>query len=152
MQALDDSFLRFFFPTILWICTTLAFFHSHAYIPLSIQWLKMSLNCLQMEVLHIFMMRILTLSWPCALFGSSFTIVLSMSSSVILTQNSLASVLQSKAGGSWLLLLVNEHWFAKNELSSSAFFLKSVMYSLFSNRGGIHGIFLPIRKLFKMDH
>ena len=37
---------------------------------------------------------------------------------------------------------------AKNELNSPTFFLKSVIYLLFSNSSGI---FLPIGKLFKMD-
>ena len=34
----------------------ISFFHLHGYISLSMQWLKMSLNGLQMEVLHIFIM------------------------------------------------------------------------------------------------
>ena len=97
------------------------------------QWFKMSLSGLQMEVLHIFIMPILILSWLFALFGSSFAIVLSMSSSVILTENNLLFVLQDKVGGSWLLLLIKEHRFAKNELNSSVFF-KSVIYSLISKQ------------------
>ena len=70
-----------------------SFFHSRGYIPLSMQWLKMNLNGLQMEVLYIFIMRMLILSWPCALFGSSFAIILSMSSSVILIEYNLSFVL-----------------------------------------------------------
>ena len=41
-----------------------------------------------MEVLHIIIMRILILS--CALFGSSFAIILSVSSAVILTEDNLS--------------------------------------------------------------
>ena len=48
-------------------------------------------------------------------------------------------------------MLIKEHWFAKNELNSSAIFFKYVICSLFSNSIGIHGIFFPIKKLFKMD-
>ena len=71
----------------------------------------------------------------------AFSIILSMSSSIILTEDNLSFVLKDKVRGSWLLLLIKEHWFAKNELNSSTFFLKSVIYSLFSNSGGIRGIF-----------
>ena len=38
-------------------------------------------------------MQALTLSWPCALFGSRFAIILNMSSSVILTEDSLSFAL-----------------------------------------------------------
>ena len=126
--------------SFLCIGTTLAFFHSHGYILFSMQWLRMSLNGLQMDLLHIFIMRILILSWPCTL-TIRFAIILSMSSTAILTEDNLSFVLWDKSGESWLLLLVKEHWFAKNELNSSAFFLKSVIYSLFSNSAGIHGTF-----------
>ena len=51
------------------------------------------LNGLQMEVLHIFIMRMLILSWPCDLFESSFAIILSMSLSVILIKYNLSFVL-----------------------------------------------------------
>ena len=70
------------------------------------QWLKMNLNDLQMQVLHIFIMRILVLSRPSALFGSSIAITLSMSSSVVLTEDNLSFVLQDKVRGSRLLLLI----------------------------------------------
>ena len=46
-----------------------------------------------------------------------------------------------------MLFLIKEYWLAKYELNSSAFFLKSLIYPLFLNSGGKHGIFLPIRKL-----
>ena len=72
-----------------WIGTRLVFFHSHWYIPFYMQWLKTSLNNLQMEVLHIFIMGKMILSWPWALVGSSFAIILSMSSSVSLTEDNI---------------------------------------------------------------
>ena len=47
----------------------------------------------------------------------------------------------------WLLLLIKEHWFAKNELNSSAFFLKSVIYLLSSKSGGIQkNYYFPLRR------
>ena len=53
--------------------------------------------------------------------------------------------------GKTLLLFNRVHWFAKKVLKSSAFSLKFVI-NLFSwNRGGIQGIFLLFRKVFKMD-
>ena len=66
---------------------------------------------------------------------------MTMSSSVILTEDNLSFVRQSW----WKLNVI------VNELNSSAFFLKSVIYSLFSYSGGIQRIFLQIRKVFKMD-
>ena len=62
--------------------------------------------------------------------GSSFATILSMSSLVILTEDSLSFV-KGKVGGSCQLLLIKERWFAKNGLNISAFFLKSVIYSFF---------------------
>ena len=76
-----------------WIGIILTFFHSHWYIPLSMQWLKLSLDGLQMEELHMFIMQILILLWPCALFGPSFAVILSMASLKILTEDSLSFVL-----------------------------------------------------------
>ena len=93
VKALDDSFFKVCLLPFLCIGRTSAFLNSHGYIPLSMQWLKMSLNDLQMEVLHIFIMRMLILSWPCALFRSSFAIILCMSSLVILTEDNLSFVL-----------------------------------------------------------
>ena len=52
------------------------------------------------------------------------------------------------SSSSSLLLLIKEHCFAKKELKSSAFFLKSVTYSFPWKRGGMSGIFLLFKNLF----
>ena len=84
LQTGSKDTARWFFKVCLspfyWIGIILTFFHSHWYIPLSMQWLKLSLNGLQMEVLHMFIMQILILLWPCALFGPSFAVIISMAS------------------------------------------------------------------------
>ena len=122
VKTLDDSFQRFVYHFFVYWHNISFFPLAWIYIPLSMQWLKMNFNDLQMQVLHIFIMRILVLSRPSALFGSSIAITLSMSSSVVLTEDNLSFVLQDKVRGSRLLLLIKQRWFAKNELNSSAFF------------------------------
>ena len=48
VKTLDNNFLRFVYVFFVCFGTTLAFFHSYGYIPLSLQLLKISLNGLQM--------------------------------------------------------------------------------------------------------
>ena len=58
----------------------------------------------------------------------------------------------NKLEGSLLSLSIIEHCFERKELKSSAFSSKSVINLLSWNKGGIHGIFLWFRHLFKIDH
>ena len=96
-------------------------------------------------------MRILILSWPCALFGSRFWITFAILSWEKLAKDRRLSVKYLICDGSLLLLLIKEHCVAKWELKSSAFSLKSVT-NLFSwNKGGIRGIFLLFKRRLSRD-
>ena len=131
--------------------TTLAFFHSWGNLPLFKQSLKIIERGLQIEFRHSFIIRILSISWLCALFGSKWLIVLAMS----LLENCIESrrlfVSWGRLVGKTLLLLKREHWFTKKWLNNSAFSLKSVT-NLFSwKRGGMQGIFLLFKNVFNID-
>ena len=93
-----------------------------------------------MEEPHIFNMQMQMLSWPWALFGYKFWIILAMSSWERLIWN-------------LVLFFITEHCFAKNALKSSlkSFSLKSVT-NLFSwNNGEIRGISALFKKRFNRD-
>ena len=81
------------------------------------------------------------MSWPCDLFASSLLIIFSISSGVKEIEAIELLVYRFSEAGRLLPVSKMEHCFAKNELKSSAFSLKSVM-NLFSCRiGGMQGIF-----------
>ena len=112
---------------------------------MSMHWLKISCRGLQIDLPQIFVMWILILSWPWALFGSKFCIIFSISLLEKCKVFKRFSVVQWRLEGSSLLLLSKEHCFAKKELESSAFFLKSVTYSFPWKRGGMRAIFLLLK-------
>ena len=69
----------------------------------------------------------LIILWPWALFGSKVLIIFPMSLSVKVMLDKDLSVRFSQLVGRKLVLIINEHWLAKNELNGSAFSLKSVI-------------------------
>ena len=118
--------------------------------PLSMESWKIKRRGLQMELSQIFNMRMLIISWPWDLFGSSLLIIFSIFSSVRVIEDSDLLVYRCTLVGSLLPVSNNVHYFAKNELKSSAFSLKLVTYLFSCKIGGMHGIFLFVRKPFKM--
>ena len=78
---------------------------------------------------------------------------MSLSVKVMLGKDLFARLSQS-VGSTWstLVFLISEHWLAKTELNSSAFSLKSASNKfVFMKKEGMQGIFLPVKKLFKID-
>ena len=53
--------------------------------------------------------------------------------------------------GKTLILGIGVHWEAKKLLQRLAFSVKSDTISLFTNRGGINGILVPLKNDFKID-
>ena len=114
----------------------LPFFHSDGKTPVSRHWLKIVSSGLQIQGPHTFNIRILILSWPCALFGSRFWITFAILSWEKLTQNrrlSVMTVMTVMTVISWicdenlLLLLIKEHYVS----------LKSLTILFSWNKGGI---------------
>ena len=97
-------------------------FHFNGKESVSMHWPKISCRSLQIDLPHIFIMRILIFSLPWALFGSNFSIIFSVSLLEKFKVFKCFSVVQWWLIGSSLLLLIKEHCFAKKELKSSAFF------------------------------
>ena len=60
-------------------CTMLAFFHSWRNLPSFRKSLEIFERGLQIEFLHSFVIWILSILWPCALFESKWLIILAMS-------------------------------------------------------------------------
>ena len=98
-----------------------------------------------------FNMRMLNMSWPWALLGSSFLINVAISSLVKVTVEIDLSVFLQILEGSSLELFIIEHCLAKKQLNNSAFFLKSVTYLFWWKRGGIQGILLLFKNNFNID-
>ena len=109
----------------LWIGTTLAFFHSLGNIPSFRQFLKMISSGFQMESPHNFNIRMLIMSCPWALLGSSFLIISPMWSAEKWNDSRSDSVWTVKTDGSLLSFTRGVHWSAKYELKRSHFFLMS---------------------------
>ena len=98
---------------------------------------------------HIFTILIDSLSQTCDLFEFRLFIMDRISSSLIFNDESRLSVLMVR-GGKVLVFDNGVHCDAKNLLKSSAFFEKFEIISPFTNRGGIEGIFLLLRKRFNI--
>ena len=107
--------------------------------------LKMSFKVLS----HIFTILIDSLSQTCDLFEFRLFIMDRISSSLIFNDESRLSVLMVR-GGKVLVFDNGVHCDAKNLLKSSAFFEKFEIISPFTNRGGIEGIFLLLKKQFNI--
>ena len=82
---------------------------------------------LSSHIVLCFIMWILTVLWPCALFGSKWLIILVMSLLEKCIESRRLFVSWFRTVGKVLLSLKREHWFRKIWLNNSAFFLKSVM-------------------------
>ena len=108
----------------LWIGTILAFFHSKGNLPLHKHILKINLKGLQIESPHIFNIRILTLSYPLILFGSSLLVVWRMPSFVKEQEDSVLPVRNGYSEGEILPFKIGKNGSVKRELKISLFFLK----------------------------
>ena len=95
-----------------------------------------------------FIIRILMLSWPLALFGSSFWINFIISSFEKLNEDR-RSIKYWTFKGSVLLLFIKVHWLAKWELKSSSFFSKSVTNALCVELVGWFRFFYYLRNFLK---
>ena len=133
----------------LWTGTTWAFFQSEGNFPSFRQSLKIIDSGLHIEFPHNFIIRILSISWPWALFGSKLFIILDVSTVEKLTVSSNLLVRFSSSFGKTLLLLNRVHWFAKKVLKSLAFSLKFVINLISWNRGGVQGIFYYLKEFLK---
>ena len=120
------SFLDFCLFPFLCMGKMLAFSHSWGNLPSFRQSLKIIERGLQIEFPHSFIIRILSISWPCALFGSKWLIILAMSLLEKCIESRHLFVNWGRSVGKTLLSLKREHWFTKKWLSNSAFSLKSV--------------------------
>ena len=93
--------------------------------------LKMNSRSLLIKSPQSFIIRMLVISWPWALFESRFLIIWRMS---FLEKWQLAnefSVSKVNCDGNTFLLGTREHCSAKTGLKISLFFFKSIMYLLF---------------------
>ena len=89
--------------------------------------LKVNYRGLQIVLPHILSIRILTLSWPWALFGLRLRIIFSILSVMKLIVRNLLTVTYLRFVGSLLQSFNKEHSLEKKELKSYAFSLKSVI-------------------------
>ena len=135
----------FFVVPVNWVALVPAklypFFQSFGNVLVSKHRLKIIFRGLQIELLQSFSILMLIWSWPWALLGSKFWINFSISSSEKVTDDKRLCVKYSSLLGSSLLLFIREHWSAKKELKSSAFFLKSITNSFLWYSGGMIDIF-----------
>ena len=132
------------FSPFLWIGTTFAFFHRLGKVFLSLQLLNMIDSGFTILLSHSFNILMDTSSCPWALLISSVLIILYISSSSILKDDSLVFVIYVWFSGNLLLFGKGLHWDEKYLLKRLAFLLKSVIIFPFPERGGIIGIFIPL--------
>ena len=88
--------------------------------------LKIISRGLQFQVLQSFNILIHIWSCPWALLGSKFWIIFAMLSVEKVIDDKQLCIKYSSLLGSSLLLLIRQHWSAKKELKSSAFFLNQL--------------------------
>ena len=142
-------YFRHCLSPFLWTVTTWAFSKSKGNFPSFRQSLKIIDTGLHIEFSHSFIIRILSISWPWALFGSKLFIILDVSTVEKLTVSSSLLVSFSSWFAKTLLLFNRVHWLAKKILKSSAFSLKFVINLISWNTGGIQGIFYYLEEFLK---
>ena len=138
---------HFFF----WTGITLDFFHIHGKVPV----LKLLLNIIDKgfnkaeSPIFIILMEIS--SWPCALL--MFKALIIFDSILIIKNNWEKSLISTKNKLTWhsLPLLSGVYWQVKNSLNLLAFSLKSETSLPSIKRGGMTGIFLPLKIVFRID-
>ena len=102
-------FFRLCLFPFLCTATMLAFFHSWENLPLLRQSLKIIKWSFQTESPHKFTIRILRISWRCALFRSRWLINLAMSLLETFIESSYLFVSWGRSVGKTLLILNSEH-------------------------------------------
>ena len=118
------SFSRHCLCPFLWTGTAWVFFHAEGNFLSFRESSKIIDSGLHNEFPHNFIIRILSISWLWALFGSELFINLKMSSVEKLTVSSDSFVSFARLLGDALLLCNRVHWFGKKVLKISAFSLK----------------------------
>ena len=132
----------------LWTGTILPFFKSDGNIPFAWKLLNMNSKGLHNESLHGFNIQMLILSLTWALFGLRLWIIFNISLFTNFTIDKRLSVWKWSRGRHLLSFLIKENCFAKKELKSSAFSLKSLTNLLWWNNGEMTGNLRLFRKIF----
>ena len=127
---------------------TLAFFQWKWKTPVSRHDVKIVCKGLQTALLHNLNIQILSWSW--ALLGCNFRITFKISFSENLTVLKHVLVCGKSWGGIWLSFFKREHNLAKWKLKISLFTWKSVTNLSSWSKGDIQGIFLPLKKRFRI--
>ena len=140
------SFQNLFVSFLMYGCNV-SFFPFMRKFTLFKQSLKIIERGLQIEFPHSFIIQILSISWPCSLFGSKWLIILAMSLLEKCIESRHLFVSWGRSVGKTLLLLKREHWFTKKWLNNSAFSLKFMMHLFSLKRGGMQGIFLLFKNV-----
>ena len=96
------------------------------------------------RITELLLLFIVIMPWP--LFVLRFWIIFNMLVYTNFTVDKRLVVKKWNRGGGYFL--IKGHYFAKKELKSSAFFLKSVANLLLWNNGGITGILRLFREFF----
>ena len=131
----------------LWTGSMLSFYQSDG----NISFARKSLNMFYIvhnEFPYIFNIGMLILSCPWALFGLRFWIIFNMSIFTKFTVDKRLLVRKWSRGGSLLSFLIKQHCFAKKELKSSVFSLRSLTNLLWWNNGGLTGNLRLFKKIF----
>ena len=118
IREIGLQFFRLLLFPFLSTGTTLAFSHSRGNSPSFRQSLKIIERGLQIELPHIFIIRILSISRPCVLFGSMWLIILAMSLLKKCIESRHFFVSGGRSVGKTLLLLKREHSFRKKWFDS----------------------------------
>ena len=105
---------------LLWIGTTLAFFHSLGNTTFSLQDLNFIWRGLQINALHTLIMVMLIVSWPWYLLVSRFWIIFTMSFSLKVNDKIRFFILFENVEGNSVDFFLTEHWSAKKKLKSPA--------------------------------
>ena len=129
----------------------ICFFHSEGNVPISRQDLKISSKGGKIDSPHNFSIRILIMSCPWALFGSRFFIILAISLQVTGIHQSVLVVFYVQSRMNFTCIAYHSALLSKKLLSSSALSIKFKMNLLLWNSGGMQGIFLLMRNVFKSD-
>ena len=117
----------------------------------SMQDLNFFSKCFEMDSQQILTITILIISWWWAWLGSGSRIILAISWLLNDFDEITFSVLFENVEGTLLERFIKEHCSAKKELNISTFSFKSVIHLFCWLEGGIQGIVLLFKNIFKVD-
>ena len=145
-------YFRHCLSPFLWTVTTWAFSKSKGNFPSFRKSLKIIDTGLHIEFSHSFIIRILSISWPWALFGSKLFIILDVSTVEKLTVSSSLLVSFSSSFGKSLLLFNRVlKKYCKKSIKKFSFLFKVCYQSNFMKHRRYTRNFLLFRRVFKMD-